>query len=166
MFRVFLAFCIFFSIDYRHLKFKHCVAFLKFLVFNKVSEACISNHISAVMTKLQLYGLPVTKDSRIKYFSKALALQAPLKISLKAIIDIPTLAAIALRCYSMYMGQVYKAAFLLSFFSFLRISNLVPHAINSFNPLEQLARGDIFFANPKRPVPHKVDKNLATQKHH
>ena len=48
----------------------------------------------------------------------------------------------------MYMGFVYKAAILLSFFSFLRISNLVPHSMSNFHPLKQLARGDVFFAHP------------------
>ena len=34
------------------------------------------------------------------------------------------------------------------FFSFLRISILVPHSIQAFSPLEQITRGDVFFAPP------------------
>ena len=39
------------------------------------------------------------------------------------------------------MGYVFKASFLLSFFTFLKISNLVPHTISSYDPLKQLSRG-------------------------
>ena len=41
-------------------------------------------------------------------------------------------------CDIMWMGQIYKAMYLDALFSFLRISNLVPHKIASFSPLEQL----------------------------
>ena len=70
---------------------------------------------------------------------------ANIKFNLKAIIDIPMLTNIAKVTDSMYMGFVYKAAILLSFFSFLRISNLVPHSMATFHPLKQLAMGDLFF---------------------
>ena len=46
------------------------------------------------------------------------------------------------------MGQVFKAAYLLSFFSFLRISNLVPHSISTFDPIKHLSRANVFFAPP------------------
>ena len=63
-------------------------------------------------------------------------------------------------CDSMYMGFVYKAAILLSFFSFLRISNLVPHSTAAFQPLKQLVRGDIFFAAPGAHILLKWSKTL------
>ena len=44
------------------------------------------------------------------------------------------------------MGHIFKAAILLAFFSFLRISNLVPHSISGYNPLKHLSRGDLIFA--------------------
>ena len=44
------------------------------------------------------------------------------------------------RCSNLCISQL--------FFSFLRISNLVPHTVATFCPLEQLTRGDIFFAPP------------------
>ena len=60
----------------------------------------------------------------------------------------------------MYMGLIYKAAFLLSYFSFLRISNLIPHSMASFNPLEQLAREDIIFGPPGAHIIIKWSKTL------
>ena len=44
------------------------------------------------------------------------------------------------------MGQIYKALYLVAFFSFLHISNLVPHSIQVYSPIHQLAQGDLIFA--------------------
>ena len=46
------------------------------------------------------------------------------------------------------MGHIYKSAILLAFFSFLRISNLVPHTISGYETMKQLSRGDIIFGSP------------------
>ena len=50
------------------------------------------------------------------------------------------------QCDRMFMGCIFKAAFLL--FSFLRISNLVPHSIHTFDYMKQLANADVIFAPP------------------
>ena len=63
----------------------------------------------------------------------------------------------------MYMGQIFKAAFLLPFFSFLRILNLVPHSMHTFNPLEQLARADLFFVPPGAHIFMKWSKTLQSR---
>ena len=112
-----------------------------------------------------MFGLSVLPflDPRIKYFNRSLAISAPFKVKLKAIIDPHTLQKITKKCDSMYMGQVYKAAFLLSFVSFLRISNLVPHATTKFNQMKQLARGDVFFAPPGAHILIKWSKTLQTR---
>ena len=60
----------------------------------------------------------------------------------------------------MFMGFVYKTAILLSFFSFIRISKLVPHSMSNFNPLKQLAQGDIFFAPPGAHILLKWSKTM------
>ena len=151
MFRIFLAFMIFANFPLTSLNPDHILCFLKFLASNKISHSGITNYISAIKTKMAMYGLPVTSfnDPRFRYFSRSLARNSSLKVCLKTIIDIPLLTEMTQVCDSMYMGFVYKAAILLSFFSFLRISNLVPHSIAAFQPLKHLARGDIFFLPPE-----------------
>ena len=47
------------------------------------------------------------------------------------------------------MGQIFKGAYLLSFYSFLHMSNLVPQSIQEFSPLKHLARGDPIFKSNK-----------------
>ena len=63
----------------------------------------------------------------------------PLNPSIKPIIDIDNLQLIALQCDKMHMGHICKAAILLALFSFLRISNLVPHTIAGYDPLKHLS---------------------------
>ena len=79
MFRVFLAFSIFFAIDITQLNSDHTLAFLEFLVFNQVSQASINNYLSAVKTMLQLYGIQTAafRDYRVSYFTKTLKLKVP-----------------------------------------------------------------------------------------
>ena len=162
MFRVFLAFSIFANFNLHSLSTSNILCFLEFLASNKVSPSGIANYISAVKTKLSMYGIPVSSlnDPRIRYFNKSLSRNSDLKIKLKAIIDISMLRSMVHIADSMYMGFVYKAAILLSFFSFLRISNLVPHSMPTFHPLKQLARGFIFFAPPVAHILLKWSKTM------
>ena len=162
MFRVFLAFIIFAKFPLSALTADHVLCFLEFLASNNVSHSAIVNYLSAIKTKVTMFGLSSASftDPRLRYFSRSLARNAALKVTLKSIIDIPILSQISQVCDSMYMGFVYKSAILLSFFSFLRISNLVPHSIAKFDPLKQLARGDIFFAPPGAHILLKWSKTL------
>ena len=81
----------------------------------------------------------------------------PLNPSIK---PIDTLQSIAYQYDRMYMGQICKAAILLAFFSFLRISNLVPHTIGGYDPLKHLSRADLIFAPPGINVIVKWSKTL------
>ena len=55
---------------------------------------------------------------------------------------------------------VYRAAFALSFYGFLRISNLVPATKQTFDPCRQLTRSDITFTPEGVRVFLKWAKNL------
>ena len=63
----------------------------------------------------------------------------------------------------MWMGQVYKAVHLTAFFSFLRVSNLVPHAEKSFSPAEQLAKGDVITSSDAVFLIIKWSKTMQTR---
>ena len=61
------------------------------------------------------------------------------------IITIQKLADISAACSNISFGPVYRAIFLVGFFAFLRLSNLAPHAIASFDYTRHLTGEDIFF---------------------
>ena len=79
----------------------------------------MSNYLSAIKTKLLILGLAVAgfADVRLMYYQKTFQMQAPLRVNLKRVIDIPLLKLIIQHCYYTYMGQVFKALYLLSFYS-------------------------------------------------
>ena len=149
-FFLYFSFCVFVHINIFSISVLDLLAFLEFLAYNNFTSSAIANHMSAVKTKSAMWGLDISPfhDPRIKYFTKAITLTSTLKVSLKAVIDIPLLIKIVNQCDKTYMGQVFKAAYLLSFFSFLRISNLVPHSLKMFDPVKHLARAGVFFAPP------------------
>ena len=153
-----------------HIQVKHIsplilIAYLQFLYTNKYSATAMANHLSAVKTKLALLGLFTQpfEDPRIKYFQKAIILHRPFNVSLKKIIDIDTLQLIVRACDTTYMGQVIKAIYTLAFFSFLRISNLVPHTRKAYSPLYHLSRADVYFATPGIHLLLKWSKSLQSK---
>ena len=58
------------------------------------------------------------------------------------------------------MGKIYKALYLLSFYSFLRLSNLVPHAVSQYSHLKHLSRGDVIFRPGKAVILVKWSKTM------
>ena len=164
-FRLFLAYCCFIQIQLHQLSPVILLSFLEFLTENGVSNSAIANHISAVKTSLNVYGISTLAfyDSRIKLFQRSLALNKKFTVKIKKIIDVNLLNKIVDICDTMWMGQIFKALYLIAFFSFLRISNLVPHKISAFSPLEQLTRGDVFFAPPGLHIIVKWSKTMQTR---
>ena len=136
MFRLFIAFTVFMQVSLFSLQPMIIVAYLQFLASNGLSTPTLGNHLAAIKANRSLYGLPtlIFQDPRIKYFQKAITLRTPFKPSLKSVIDIDTLQLLVRACDFTYMGQVFKGVYTLASFSFLRLSNLVPHSVKDFPP--------------------------------
>ena len=152
----------FLNIDFQQLSSGVIMAFMEFLIGNGASYSAVLNHISAVKAMLGLYGLPLAMfDSpKIKLFMRSVQMNRPITVSIPSIIDIPMLHIIISTCDTIYMGQVFKALYLLAFYSFLRLSNIVPHAIHQFDPSRHLARGDIFLGKSSGKVLIKWSKTI------
>ena len=162
MFKTFLAFVAFMDWDLFQVNVFSLLCFLECLQFNGVKHTQMANYLSAIRSQFFIFGLDVTcfTDSRLKLYQRAIQLHAPLTVKLNKIIDIPLLVKIYEECDYMYMGQIYKALYLLSFFSFLHMSNLVPHSVAAFSPLKQLARADVIFKPGKMIILVKWSKTM------
>ena len=164
MFRLVLAFLVFMNIQMSKVSPLIILAYLQFLEFSDFHHQPwqITYHLS-IKTTFSLYGLSTQPfaDPRIKCFQKVMVLHKLFKVQLKKVIDIPTLQLIVRLCDTTYMGQVFKAVYTVAFFSFLRLSNLVPHS-QLYSPLYQLARGHVI--SPHAPYTSKMVKNIAVQK--
>ena len=99
-------------------------------------------------------------DKRIMYDIKSLRINRTFKALLKPVIDVTLLQRISLACDSMYLGHIFKALYLVAFYLFLRISNLVPHSFASYSHFKQLARANVIFALPGALLIIKWSKTL------
>ena len=99
------------------------LCFLECLQYNGVKYTQMANYLSAVKTKFLIMGLDVAcfNDCRLKYYQKAVQLQSPLNVKLNKIIDISLLKSIVKCCDLTYMGQIFKAVYLTSFFFIFKI---------------------------------------------
>ena len=56
--------------------------------------------------------------------------------------------------------MVFKTVFLLAFFGFLRLSNIIPHSLSTFDPSKHLTAGDLIFT---KKVVIKWSKTIQTR---
>ena len=65
---------------------------------------------------------------------------------------------------SLQFPAVFMALYLLSFYSFLRISSMLPHTIRTFDPSRQLAGGDVIFSDLGATIVVKWSKTIQNRK--
>ena len=108
----------------------------------------MANYLSAIKTQFLLCGLDVAcfNDARLKFYLKAIQRHAPLVVKLNKIIDIPMLSQIVEQCDFTYMGQVFKALYLLSFYSFCVFLTWCHMLSQNFHHLS-IWQGEILFFN-------------------
>ena len=78
----------------------------------------------------------------------------------KGVFDVQTLVNIVWLCQLLPFTTMYKALYLLAFFGFFRISNLVPISTWSFHIGKQLCRGDVLVEQNQAIVIVKWSKTL------
>ena len=120
------------------------LAFMEYLHGNSQSKSHIANYISAIRAFHIIYALPTEpfKDERLSLFLKSIQISAHLNFQSQQLINIDMLQAIIRQSNCMEYPLVFKALYLTCFFSFLRLSNILPHSVHSFDFTRQLARGD------------------------
>ena len=126
--RNFVGFCQCSKISLQEISIDIILAYLEYLVENKVSMAMIANNISAIKANLTLYGLEysILDHPRVHYFMKAIRINRRLSIPKCNIMSIKDLEWLSALCDQFACGPVFRAVFLLAFFAFLRISNVTP----------------------------------------
>ena len=149
MFRLYLAFLTFINLQPYQVNVDVILAFLECLNFNSVGISQMNNYISAIKSLSLRFNLPLQhlEHQKISLYLRALQKTTPAKMKLKTIIDVPFLKLIVNKCDSTFLGHIFKVAYLLGFFGFLRLSNLAPHSLSSFSFLKHLAKGDVIFNN-------------------
>ena len=138
------------------------LAFMEYLAQSGMSPDNITNHITGIRSMSIVYGIDTAlfRDQRIPLFIKSLKINRPLAPVVKILIDQTLLLQIVTVSAHLQFPIVYKALYLLAFFSFLRISNILPHAAKNFDKTKHLCVGDVVFAFQRAVIVVKWPKNL------
>ena len=106
-----------------------------------------------------VYGLDTAafRDRRIPLFLKAVKITRPLK---PVLLDVHLLENNLQICQILQHPSVSQALYTFYFFTFLRISNILPHTMASFDPSRQLCRADVVFVHSKVVVIIKLSKTI------
>ena len=147
LFRTFVAFCVFVGLSLYKVNEKNVISFLEYLVQQNASVHMLANYVAAIKVNFIMHNLTRTcfSDPKIKYFLKSVRINRPLRVPRRNIMSVKTLKHLVSLCDGFSMGFVYKAVFLLGFFGFLRLSNIAPHSLSSFDSSRHIAAGDVFF---------------------
>ena len=147
MFSDYMAFLVVSGLDPARVNVQLLLAFLEYLHQNHCTVSSISNYLAAIRALSIMYDLPTDcfKNKKIQMFIRALKLNRPLTLKSHSILDEHMLKQVLLVCHELQNSLVFSAIYLLAFFSFLRLSNIVPHSTSTFNVSRHLARGDIIF---------------------
>ena len=86
------------------------------------------------------------RDNRIPLFIKSIKINRSFQLSSKIIIDESMLDSICKVCSHSPFPEVFKALCLLLYFSFLRLSSILPHSLATFDRTRHLCVGDIIFS--------------------
>ena len=126
------------------------LVFLEFLAPNGSSSSSLTNYISAIRRFFKIFDLSdhCLNHRKIYLLIKSVSMNSNYKPRYKANFTVHILSNLVRACDTMSQGHVFKAAFLLAYFGFLRLSNIAPSSPASFDPTLHFLRGDIIFGPP------------------
>ena len=162
MFNLFLSFLVALGLSLPSISTLDLLAFMEYLLQAGMSASNISNHLTAIRSMCIIYDCDTSsfRDKRIPLFIKAVKCNRPLQPSLPFVIDELLLHDIVLACSSLHSPIVFKALYLLAFYSFLRLSNILPHSVATFDSTRHLYVGDIIFSDSSAVVVVKWSKTM------
>ena len=121
------------------------LAFLEHLVSLGLSSPTIQNHVSALKSSYLRHSLPAPAlhHPLVSRLLKAIDRSVPRVLTPKDIFTLPQFQALIQATGSHPLGIFLKPLFLLAFFGFLRISNLLPQSSTNWDPHYTLLWQDV-----------------------
>lgn len=138
---------------------------MEYLHINGLKPSSIVTHLAYVKRMFTRYGLNVEifTSNNVLFMNKALSVTVNYNPTVHNVFNIDVLFNIVYNCRMLKFPLMYKAIFLLAFFGFFRISNLVPRTSVMFDASRHLCRGDILVSNPGLQVIIKWSKTLQSR---
>ena len=127
------------------LSLNNVLGFCEFLLACGLSPCAIANYVTAVKSYLSTFQLPMhwMQNIVLTTYLRELNIQIPTVRKLKYTLTLLKFSHISQLLGTLDNPHIYRAAFMLSFYGFLRISNLVPPRQNTFDINRQLCVRDI-----------------------
>ena len=138
------------------------LAFLEYLYSNNISYKVILNYVSSLKTSAKQlhWDQTIFNHHLIQSYLRSISINSSFHPTPRGIFDIRTLALISSTCDILHDPPLYRAAFLLSFFAFLRMSNVAPHSKFKFDGNRHFLRQDVIFQSPGAHILIKWTKTL------
>ena len=116
------------------------LAFMQYLAESGMSPDNIVNHLTAVRSLAIIYACDTLPfhDHRIPLFIKSLKINRIFQPKITFLVNENLLLKIITVAQHLPNSQVFTNLYLFCFFSFLRLSNILPHAVNSFDSTRHL----------------------------
>ena len=142
MFALFVSFLVALGLSLPQIATLDVLAFIYFLLQSGMSASNPTNHLTAIRSMFIIYNFNTTpfRDNSIPHFVKAFKLNKPFQHT----------------DYILFF--VFKALYLLAFYSFLRLSNILPHSVSPFD--STLYVGAVIFAGQYAVVIIKWSKTM------
>ena len=162
MFRIFMAFCLLVGTDVSTFGIDVGLMFMEYLAQNNLLVSTFRNYISAVTTYFKWFELDYQVLSHVKIDMMFRALEryvskAPM---FKPIFQPHDIERIVDACDIQPFSQIFKTLYIMAYFGFLRILNLVPSSLQKFSIKKQLCRGDVLLNEQDMIVLVKWSKTL------
>ena len=164
-FTTFLQFCELISQQLEEISPCTIIAFIEFLAKNGLTHASVCNYLSSLKTVFKLYQLPVhiLDHEWVRLTLRSIALNVPVPLKIKGLFSIQHMYQLISLCNQIPYGLVYKSLFLSAFFGFLRLSNIAPVSVKSFDVFTHLCRADFIRSSSHGHLILKWSKTLQNQ---
>ena len=162
----FLAFLVAAGLSTFEVNIEQFLAFLEYLIQNNTSAPSLANYVSAIRTHYVMYSwnTEFLRDQKIAMLLKSVTINRPFEPKTVSILDVDILKQIVQIASKLPYSETFVPLYLFAFFSFLRLSNMIPHSVASFDLTRNLARGDIIFADDSAIIVVKWSKTLQDRK--
>ena len=146
MLGLFMAFLVVLDLSLHQIFTMDILAFMQYLHESGMSPDNIV-HTTAVRSLAIIYACDTApfSDHRIPIFVKSLKINRTFQPKIKLVVDEDLLLKIVTVAQHLPHSQVFTTLYLFCFFSFLRLSNILPHAVNGFDFTRHLCVGDVIF---------------------
>ena len=123
------------------------LAYIQYLINASLSESNISNNLAALRAFHIMHGLftDAFQDRHIPLLLKSITINRPLAPKITQVLSIERLHQVIAISAGLKQNVTLIALYSFIFFSFLRLSNLLPHTSKQYDYTRHMARGGRYF---------------------